>query len=392
MPKPVLLSFIPPVTIGGVSSPVVANLFDASGNFRQRQGSFKRPRVEAGGDGSRDMMYDLSRDAAPPVLPGQLKLDTVKIRGLMVRANETATAIRTRISDSSAPPEFLELARSIIALLDLVSAVVEEGILPLSSSIASPTFAAVAGSRPNNNVPAKPRPEQGTAELKAALVAADKTAVIFDADLGPSPVANRVALNNALAAGLKAATQKVADEKGTDIAEGIRVVNDALSCADNVEFLGQTTVRKIDKSDPSNPIPMPFCTMPVKLDFPDRNTRIHFERTVRKHCDLKASISLPAPIRKYQGMYLQAMKERHRGKFVMVRPDTASLGLITFVKEEGDRSWTRCPGYHPIPRGIMLPDFTLPNYIDLPAVSLMEQSDGDDELLVAASIGAESQP
>ncbi len=69
MPKPVLLSFIPPVTIGGVSSPVVANLFDASGNFRQRQGSIKRPRVEAGGDGSRDMMYDLSRDAAPPRPP-----------------------------------------------------------------------------------------------------------------------------------------------------------------------------------------------------------------------------------------------------------------------------------------------------------------------------------
>jgi hypothetical protein len=39
----------------------------------------------------------------------------------------------------------------------------------------------------------------------------------------------------------------------------------------------------------------------------------------------------------------------------------------------------------------MLPDFVLPNFIDLPAVSLMEQSDGDDDLLVAASIGAESQ-
>jgi hypothetical protein len=104
------------------------------------------------------MMYDLSQDGAPTVLPGQLKLDTVKIRGLMVKANETTSAIRTRISDSSAPPEFLELARSSIALLDLVSAVVEEGILPLSSSIASPSFAAVAGSRPNNNVPAKPRP------------------------------------------------------------------------------------------------------------------------------------------------------------------------------------------------------------------------------------------
>jgi hypothetical protein len=338
MPKPVLLSFIPPVTIGGVSSPVVANLFDASGNFRQRQGSFKRPRVEAGGDGARDMAYDLSRDAAPAVLPNPLKLDTGKIRGLMVKANEAAAAIRTRISDTSASAEIVELAMSSIALLDLVSAVVEEGILPMSSSIASPSFAAVAGSRPTSNAPARPRPEQGTAELKAALAAADKTAVVFDADLGPSPVANRTALNNALTAGLKAATQKVADATGGDIVEGIRIVNDALSCADNVEFLGQTTSRKIDKTDPAKPITLPFCTMPVRLDFPDRNTRIHFERTVRKHCNLKASISLPAPIRKYQGLYLQALKERHHGKFVMVRPDTASLGLVAFLKEEGDRS------------------------------------------------------
>jgi hypothetical protein len=276
--------------------------------------------------------------------------------------------------------------------LDLVSAVVEDGILPMSSSIASPSFAAVAGSRPTNTAPARPRPEQGTAELRAALTAADKTAVVFDADLGPSPVANRSALNNALAAGLKAATQKVADATGGDIAEGIRLVNDALSCADNVEFLGQTTSRKIDKTDPAKPITLPFCTMPVRLDFPDRNTRIHFERTVRKHCNLKASISLPAPIRKYQGLYLQALKERHHGKFVMVRPDTASLGLVAFLKEEGDRTWKRCPGHHPIPRGIMLPDFVMPNHIELSPGSLMDHSDGDDELLVAASIGAESQP
>jgi hypothetical protein len=132
--------------------------------------------------------------------------------------------------------------------------------------------------------------------------------------------------------------------------------------------------------------------MPVRLDFPDRNTRIHFERTIRKHCNLKASISLPAPIRKYQGMYLQALKERHRGKFVMVRTDVATLGLVAFVKGDGDKSWTRCAGHHNIPRGIMLPDFTMPNYIDPPSESQLDQNDCDDDLLVAASIGAESQP
>jgi hypothetical protein len=285
----------------------------------------------------------------------------------------------------------LELAASSIALLDLVSAVVEEGILPLSSSIAAPSFSAVAASRPTSATVTKPRPEQGTAELKAALVAAEKTAVIFDADLGASPVANRTALNNALAAGLKAATIKVADETGGDVAECIRVVNDALSCADNVEFLGQNTARKIDKRDPSKPITLPFCTMPVRLDFPDRNTRIHFERTVRKHCNLRATVSLPAPIRKYQGLYLQAMRERHRGKAVMVRTDAASLSLIAFTKEEGDRVWTRCPDHHPIPRGIMLPDFSMPNWIGPLAGAASSDMDHDDDILVAASIGAESQ-
>jgi hypothetical protein len=143
----------------------------------------------------------------------------------------------------------------------------------------------------------RPRAEPGTAELKAALATAEKTVVVFDADLGRSPVANRATLNGAFAAGLKAATVKVAEESGGDINENIRIVNDALSCADNVEFVSQTMSRKIDNRDPANPIVSPYCTMPVKLDFPDKNTRLHFERTLRKHCGIKASMSLPFQIR-----------------------------------------------------------------------------------------------
>jgi hypothetical protein len=77
--------------------------------------------------------------------------------------------------------------------------------------------------------------------------------------------------------------------------------------------------------------------MPVKLDFPDRNTRIHFEKTIRKHCKVKASISLPLPIRKYQSLFLNAMRDRYAGKIVMVRPDSASLSMVAFMKDDGDR-------------------------------------------------------
>jgi hypothetical protein len=171
----------------------------------------------------------------------------------------------------------------------------------------------------------------------------------------------------------------------------IRVVNDALSCADNVEFLGQTTARKIDNRDPANPITLPFCTMPVKLEFPDKNTRIHFEKTLRKYCKLKASISLPIQIRKFQSLFLAAMRARYPGKVVMARPDTASLSLVAFMKEEGANAWTRCQEKVPIPRGIMLPGAVLPNRVELPPVAAPGFGEDDDELLVEASIGAETQ-
>ncbi len=282
-----------------------------------------------------------------------------------------------------------------IALLDLVNVVVEEGLLPVLSYPPTASFASVAAA-PNSgtasiNTNSRPRAELGTAELKAALALAEKTAIVFDADLGQSPVANRATLNGAFAAGLKAATMKVASESGSDANEKIRIVNDALSCAENLEFVGQTTARKINKRDPANPVVSPFCTMPVKLDFPDKSTRIHFEKTLRKHCGIKASMSLPFQIRQNQSLFLKAMRERHVGRVVTARPDTSSLSFIAFMKEEGGNGWSRCRESVPIPRGIMLPGYGIPNRVDLPMVA-DGMGDEDEALLVAASISAESQP
>jgi hypothetical protein len=348
--------------------------------------------VEGGGAVARDGYFDLSRDAATPSPPNIPKLDTNKIRGLLVKANEAAEAIRSRITADAAPEGVKDLAGLSIALLDLVNAVVEEGILPMASP-ATASFASVAaGSVAATQSITRPRQEQGAAELKAALATAEKTAVVFDADLGRLPAANRGVLNGAFAAGLKAATMKVAEESGGDAVEGIRVVNDALSCVDNMDFVGQSSARKIDKRDPANPITLPYCTMPVKLDFPDRNTRIHFERTLRRHCGMKASMSLPFEIRKYQGLFYKAMKNRYPDRIVMVRPDTPSLSFVAFMKNEGGSGWTRCRETVAIPKGIMLPNFVYPNRVDLPAVGGDEMGEGDDDaLLVEASIGAESQ-
>ena len=153
--------------------------------------------------------------------------------------------------------------------------------------------------------------------------------------------------------------------------ESLRLVDDALSCVDNLEFLGQR----------SKPYKLPggaesgYCSMPVKLSFPDRETRINFERTVRDSTGLRVSQSLPQPIRDHMAAFRKAMEGRYRDQIVLVRTDTRNLVLTALRKTDGEGKWTQCSESVPIPTGIMLSGFKTGN-IELPP--LYSDGDGND--------------
>jgi hypothetical protein len=67
----------------------------------------KEWKVEGGGAAPRDRFYDLSNDLS---LPSSPRLDVGKILGLLVKANEMATAIRTRYVSGSVPVDVREMA------------------------------------------------------------------------------------------------------------------------------------------------------------------------------------------------------------------------------------------------------------------------------------------
>jgi hypothetical protein len=100
-------------------------------------------------------------------------------------------------------------------------------------------------------------------------------------------------------------------------------------------------------------------------------------------------MSLPTPLKKYQALFLNALREKY--KIVIARPDTRTMSLVAFHKEDGVGGWERCRETQPIPRNIMLPGFVLPNRIDLAAGATNELCDTNDDLLVEASMVAESQ-
>lgn len=107
-----------------------------------------------------DGYYDLSREASTVASPTALKLDVGRLCDLMVKANEMAATIRAGLSGDGNSKETKELARFNIALLDLVSAAVEEGIMPMASPTAATASFASVPTAPS--VPSRPRGRVGS--------------------------------------------------------------------------------------------------------------------------------------------------------------------------------------------------------------------------------------
>ena len=178
---------------------------------------------------------------------------------------------------------------------------------------------------------------------------ADKTGLIFDANLGPVSVANRSALAHNLTTGLRAAAIDVAANKPNEAVEGVRLASDALSCVVKVEFLGQSSrkakpILTADDDGDERAVEQSFCTMPVRLEFEDRSGRLHFQRTMRYKCGLKASMSLPFGVRVAQKAAHAELKQEYPGMIVMVRPKVESLSFVALkVRKSGQSVPTSCP-------------------------------------------------
>jgi hypothetical protein len=234
--------------------------------------------------------------------------------------------------------------------LAAVEALLESGLVPLSGGVA----AAAARQPAPPATSAKPSIPVGFRELREGLDKADRESVIFGAKLGAVPMANRSGLANAFSIGLKEAVIGVCSTKKCDPAESIRDMDDALSCVSDMEFLGAKSKKYLKEGDP---LSNTYCTLPVKVRFDDRNSRINFERTLREHTGMRASMSLLVPIWDEMKAFKQALIDRYPGEVVNVRIDTVSAELYALRKVDKADSWTPCSERFRLPTGILLPGY-----------------------------------
>ncbi len=175
---------------------------------------------------------------------------------------------------------------------------------------------------------------------------------------------NKDRLAHAFSASVRAKAIANAEEECCDddpdvtaaaVAEAVRVAVDALSSALNLSFLGQVTKPYNNNRDASDPRNNKFCTLPVKIEFPDRGARIHFERTMREKCKIRASMSLPPGIRKEAEKFRQTLLAKFPGEIVMVRAESEGLRFTGFHKVDCVGKWIRDSVTCGIPLSAVLP-------------------------------------
>ena len=146
--------------------------------------------------------------------------------------------------------------------------------------------------------------------------------------------------------------------KNLDPAEAVRILDDAFSGVVDVDFLGQSSKPFSNNRDPLDARTGKFCTMPVKLRFCDRDSRVYFENSLRASCGLRAIQSFPQVIRKEINGFADNIRKDNPGLIVMVRPDSRTLRINAFTKRDGEKVWNKYHASHPIPIGIMLGSYS----------------------------------
>ena len=202
-----------------------------------------------------------------------------------------------------------------------------------------PTLLASTHLAPPHSSTAHCQDTQHSSALNNCLDSAERSAILFDANLGHLPTANRDNLTFALWSGVKTAAISKAEREGTNASSAIKLVDDAVSCVTSTEFLGTRSMPFENKQNKDDPRNNNFCSMPVKLTFRDRGSRINFEQTMRTLCNLRATISLPKPIRELRTSLNEEVRSSVPNHFVSIRLNSENQSLIALTKKDASSQW-----------------------------------------------------
>ena len=117
-----------------------------------------------------------------------------------------------------------------------------------------------------------------------------------------------------------------------------------------MSFFGNTTKTYTNPRDKESGA---YCTIPVKYEFKDKDTRIRAETALRSRCKVSCATPYPIILREYIKQVIDKVKQKFPGEFVKVYVDSTRLSLAVARRGDKDSGWTYLKDDIPLPLDVL---------------------------------------
>jgi len=160
-----------------------------------------------------------------------------------------------------------------------------------------------------------------------AVKEAEKSTLVFNLDMGTVAVMNPNTMNRKFSMALKAkAAEQDGNANGEPKADTVTQLDDTLSMVKNMDFFGKTTKQAKGKE---------FFTIPVKLAYKDKDTRIAAEQNLRKLCKVSCTVPYHSTLRDVMRKTMTECKAKYKDSYIQTRLDTDNMTLKVSYRNNG---------------------------------------------------------
>ena len=181
----------------------------------------------------------------------------------------------------------------------------------------------------SNHQQAKPIDERKKRFVQA-VKDAEKATLVFNTDMGTVPVMNTQTMNRKFSLALKAKAAVVdGNVNGEPTRDTITRLDDTLSMVKSMDYFGKTTKKVTDNQDRDRV----YYTIPVKLNYKDRETRIAAEVNLRKLCKVSCTTPYHATLRTEIKRAVDCAKVKYEATWIQARIDLEDMCLRLSYRE-----------------------------------------------------------
>jgi hypothetical protein len=295
----------------------------------------------------------------------EISIEISKVSSLCDKIGETAGKYQTERPLLEMLHNINEVIRGLVRVQETL---VKEALcrsqtyMPPASPLPSPSIQMVSlGTIPKKQRASAMEPEaaaqkeQVPPEVKRfrdAGRSAENSTLVFNLNMGKVPIMNTETISNKATMAQVQMAAELEENNNTSIPceDTITAMDDILSVANNISFYGKKTRTY---NNPKDKLSGSFCTVPVKYEFRDKETRIEAEKLFMEKCGAHCAIPYPVMLRECIKQVVHKVKTDYPNNQVKVQVDTQKLCLKVSRREkntENPMKWNSYDVNIPLPK------------------------------------------